>query len=143
MASLREVRDMGNGRSHWVAAGPGGVPVGWDAVVTRYEPNNLLAWKSEPGATVANAGIIRFEPRADDSTRVHIRLSYNPPVGAIGHAIATLFGADPKSQMDADLVRLKSLIEAGKASVGGQTVSREEIDTGRSIEVGAPPTDTQ
>ena len=92
---------------------------------------------------MANAGIIRFEPRADDSTRVHIRLSYNPPVGAIGHAIATLFGADPKSQMDADLVRLKSLIEAGKASVEGQTVSREEIDTGRSIEVGAPPTDTQ
>lgn len=131
MAGLKEVRDLGNGRSHWIAAGPAGVPMAWNALITRYEPNQVLAWKSEPGATVANAGIIRFEPVADDRTRVTIRLSYNPPAGAIGHVIATLFGADPKSQMDADLVRLKSLLEHGKASVGSQTVSRQEIDTER------------
>lgn len=146
MAGLNEVRDLGNGRSHWVAAGPAGVPVTWDAAITRYEPNRLLAWKSEPGATVANAGIIRFEPLADNRTRVSIHLSYNPPAGAIGHAVATLFGADPKSQMDTDLVRLKSLFEHGKASVGSQTVSREEVDQGEQIqerEVGAAPADTR
>jgi uncharacterized membrane protein/CBS domain-containing protein len=146
MAGLNEVRDLGNGRSHWVAAGPAGVPVTWDAVITRSEPNKLLAWKSEPGAAVANAGSIRFEPLADNRTRMIIRLSYNPPAGAIGHAIAMLFGADPKSQMDADLVRLKSLFEHGKTSVGSQTISREEIDQSaglREREVGVPPTDTQ
>jgi hypothetical protein len=33
----------------------------------------------------------------------------------VGHAMAKLFGADPKSEMDADLVRMKTLIETGHA----------------------------
>jgi uncharacterized membrane protein len=40
-------------------------------------------------------------------------MSYNPPAGAIGHAIATLLGTDPKSEMDEDLMRVKSYIETG------------------------------
>jgi hypothetical protein len=31
----------------------------------------------------------------------------------LGHIVAPLFGADPKSQMDENLVRMKSFIEAG------------------------------
>src|SRR5439155_14308825 len=38
MSHLKEVRDLGGGRSHWVASGPGGLPVSWDAVITRFEP---------------------------------------------------------------------------------------------------------
>jgi uncharacterized membrane protein len=34
--------------------------------------------------------------------------------GAVGHAIAKLFGADPKHKLDRDLKRLKSYIETGK-----------------------------
>ena len=33
----------------------------------------------------------------------------------IGHAVARLFGADPKTEMDADLLRMKMLIENGRA----------------------------
>src|SRR6266540_3590252 len=132
--ATREVRDLSNGRSHCVAEGPAGVPVAWDAVITRSEPNRVLAWQSEPGATVANAGNIRFEPIADNRTRVTIRLSYNPPAGALGHVVAKLFGADPKSELDDDLVRLKSLFEYGKASVGRTTVTREDVDLGQAAE---------
>jgi uncharacterized membrane protein len=46
---------------------------------------------------------------------VQIRMSYNPPAGWLGHGIAAAFGADPKSSMDADLARMKMLIETGKA----------------------------
>jgi uncharacterized membrane protein len=87
MAHLREVRDLGNGRSHWVTEGPAGVSVAWDAAITRSEPNKLLTWQSEPGAAVANAGTIRFESIAG-RTRVDIKLSYNPPAGALGHVVA-------------------------------------------------------
>jgi uncharacterized membrane protein len=38
-------------------------------------------------------------------------MSYNPVVGALGHAVASIFGADPKSEMDDDLMRMKSMIE--------------------------------
>jgi uncharacterized membrane protein len=127
MSHLREVCDRGNGHSHWVATGPAGVPVTWNAFLTRVVPNELLAWKSEPGSAVANAGAIRFERMGDSRTRVTVRLSYNPPVGALGHAAALVFGADPKSAMDEDLVRLKSLLEEGKASAPGKKATREEL----------------
>ena len=112
MTNVREVRDAGNGMSHWVVAGPAGVPVEWDAVMTRRVPNELLAWKSVEGATIENAGFIRFEPTAG-ATRVQVKLTYNPPAGAIGHGVAALFGADPKTEMDQDLMRTKTLIETG------------------------------
>jgi uncharacterized membrane protein len=101
------------GQYHWRIAGPGHVPIDFDAVITRFEPNRLLAWKTVEGSPVAHAGVIHFEPDAAGGTRVHIQFSYNPPGGAIGHAIAALFGTDPKAKMDADLARLKTTIETG------------------------------
>src|SRR5205085_10331375 len=80
----------------------------------------LLAWQSEPGSTIANAGMIRFEPAPGGNTRVDIHFSYNPPGGALGHFAAMLFGADAKSAMDEDLLRLKSLIEQGTTSAPGK-----------------------
>jgi hypothetical protein len=40
-------------------------------------------------------------------------MSYVPPAGVLGHAVAALFGADPKQDMDDDLLRLKTFIETG------------------------------
>jgi len=114
MSNVREVRDAGNGQSHWVVAGPAGVPVEWDAVITERVPNRLLAWKTVEGSAVEHAGIIRFDPNADGSTRVDVKMSYNPPAGALGHGVAALFGSDPKREMDEDLMRMKTLIETGK-----------------------------
>lgn len=113
MSNVRSVQDLGEGRSHWVISGPADVPIEWDAVMTRMEPNRVLAWKTEPNAAIQHAGIIRFEPNPDGSTRVDIKLSYNPGIGALGHAVAALLGADPKRQMDEDLARMKMFIETG------------------------------
>jgi uncharacterized membrane protein len=113
MTNVREVIDKGDGQSHWTIAGPAGVPVEWDAVVTKLIPNEVLAWKSVPGSAVGNSGIIVFKSNRDSTTSVDIRLSYNPPAGAVGHAVAAMFGSDPKSVMDEDLMRMKSLIETG------------------------------
>jgi uncharacterized membrane protein len=102
-------------RSHWTVAGPLGVPVKFDAELTRVIPNRLLAWRTVEGSTVAHAGIIDFEPTSDGRTLLNIRMTYNPPGGWFGHGIAAAFGVDPKSSMDADLVRMKTLIEIGRA----------------------------
>jgi uncharacterized membrane protein len=113
MTNVREVRTTNSeGQSHWTIAGPGQTPIEFDAVVTRLEPNSVIAWKTLEGSPVAHAGIVQFEPD-DDGTRVHIRFSYNPPGGAIGHALAALVGNDPKTKMDEDLGRMKTLIETG------------------------------
>jgi hypothetical protein len=43
-------------------------------------------------------------------------MAYNPPAGAIGHGVAKLFGVDPKHELDADLLRLKTYLESGRPS---------------------------
>jgi uncharacterized membrane protein len=133
MEHVREVRKTDD-QSHWVVAGPLGAPVGWDAVITRLEPNKVLAWRTAPGSPVQHAGIVRFQSNAVGGTRVEIRMTYNPVTGGLGHSVAVLLGADPKHAMDDDLVRLKSLIEHGKTRAHGAAVKLEDVgeDTTRA-----------
>jgi uncharacterized membrane protein len=127
MSHLREVRRIDEQRSHWVASGPAGLPVEWDAVVTERLPNESIAWKSVEGSVVRTAGRVRFRPVPEGKTEVDVHLSYNPPAGAIGHAVASLFGTDPKHAMDEDMVRLKSLLEEGRTRADGEPVNLEEV----------------
>jgi uncharacterized membrane protein len=90
-----------------------GATLEWDAEIVELFPNKLLAWQSTQGSLIQHAGIVRFETEGN-RTRVQIRLSYNPPAGAIGHTIATMLGSNPKQEMDEDLVRMKTFIETGK-----------------------------
>ncbi len=57
---------------------------------------------------------------------MHLQMSYTPPAGAIGHAVAKLFGLDLKAQLDRDFVRLKGLLEEGRTRVRGERVEWEQ-----------------
>ena len=127
MTHLREVRKVDEGRSHWVAAGPAGIPVEWDAIVTDWVPRQFIGWASVEGSAIENTGQVRFRPTPGGATEIDVRLEYSPPAGAAGHAIAALLGSDPKRAMDNDLVRLKSLLEEGKTRGEEGEVRLEEV----------------
>jgi uncharacterized membrane protein len=127
MAHLKDVRDSGDGKSHWVAEGPAGIPVSWDAEVTKYIPNKLLAWRSLPGSVIQTEGVVRFDKDENGGTRIGIRMFYKPPGGVIGHNIVALLGADAKHDVDDDMVRFKSMIELGHTRAHGIPVSREDL----------------
>jgi uncharacterized membrane protein/uncharacterized protein YwbE len=122
MHHVREVRpgrDLGHW--HWVVSGAApAAPIEFDAVVTERFPNRVLAWKTLEGSAIAHAGLVRFEDLAARRTRLQIRMSYNPPGGALTHAVLALFGADPKSRLDEDLVRLKTALETGRRAHDAQ-----------------------
>jgi len=126
MAHVRAVRRSSEGRARWTVAGPVGAPIEWETEETRHEPPEVLAWRTVEGAPIGHAGIVRFD-QYPDGTRIHIQMHYNPPGGAVGHALAALLGVDPKRALDEDLVRFKSLLEDGKTSVRGQTVTRPAL----------------
>ena len=113
LSGVRRVDDLGRGRSRWVLDGPEG-RLEWTAAITVESPDTLLAWRSEPGAILENAGAVRFS-REGSGTRLDLRFCYNPPTHA-GTAVAELFGADPRAQLNQDLGRLKSLLESGTRS---------------------------
>jgi uncharacterized membrane protein len=115
MSHVREVEDLGSGRSHWKVSGPGGVPIEWNAVLTQQDRDQVIAWRSEPGSMLENAGIIRFSP-SGSGTRVNLRFCYHPPAGGAGQAVADLLGSDPRAKVNEDLGRMKSLLEATKRS---------------------------
>ncbi|HEV2271989.1 MAG TPA: SRPBCC family protein [Steroidobacteraceae bacterium] len=113
MTHVREVRVRGDGTSQWVVEGPAGRTITWEAVTTRLEPNRLIAWRTLPGSAVEHAGLLRFESTAG-GTRVLVTMSYTPPAGVLGHAVARLFGTDPKSELNDDLLRMKVFLETGR-----------------------------
>jgi uncharacterized membrane protein len=139
MDHVRDVKLSPDGEiSRWKVEGPAGIAVGWDARVTERVENRLLAWRTLPDQTVEHAGSVRFEPVGDRRTRLHIRLSYSPPAGALGHAVARLFGRDPMHEMNDDLLRMKSLLETGRTRARGRRVNRDDVE--RRDEGGQPPT---
>lgn len=118
MSHVRSVRRLDDGRERerwrWTVDGPAGTEVEFDTVVTSFETDRLLSWRTESGSPIQHAGRIQFGDNQDGSTTVKIQMTYNPIAGALGHAVARLFGADPKHQLDDDLLRMKTYIETGK-----------------------------
>jgi Polyketide cyclase / dehydrase and lipid transport len=75
---LLSVEDTQDGRSHWSVRSPTGQTIGWDAVVTKYVPNSVIAWESVPGSVVLASGLMRFSPLSPNETRVDLNLTYRP-----------------------------------------------------------------
>lgn len=115
MQHLEEVAVREEGVSHWVARGPAGMKVEWDARIINDVPDKIIAWQSLVGSTVATAGSVSFHESAG-GTRVRVHLQYNPPAGKLGAAVARLFGEEPALQIREDLGRFKQLMETGAIS---------------------------
>lgn len=114
MSRVRRVDVLDEKRSRWTVAGPAGAPIEWTAEITDIVPNALIEWRCVADCPVQHWGTVRFDANGYGGTRVNIRLFYLPPGGVLGHALATLFGADPKTEMDQDLMRMKTAIETGR-----------------------------
>jgi uncharacterized membrane protein len=114
MDHLESVTALDEERSHWVAKGPGGTRVEWDAMIHNEIPNELIAWRSLEGSEVDNAGSVHFYPTEIGDTEVRVVLRYDPPAGKVGAAVAWLFGEDPARQVAEDLRRLKQVVEAAE-----------------------------
>jgi uncharacterized membrane protein len=115
MRHVREVRVGADDRSHWVIDGPFGTTIEWTAEITELRPRERVSWRTLPGSLVQHRGTAQFGGDGKGGTRLTIDLCYWPLGGELGHFVAKLFSADPKSEMDDDLMRMKSTIETGRA----------------------------
>jgi uncharacterized membrane protein len=113
MRHLESVSMREAGISHWVAKGPAGSKVEWDARIINEIDNQLIGWQSLEGSTISTAGSVNFD-EVEVGTRVRVHLQYSPPGGKLGAAVAWLFGEEPKIQVREDLRRFKALLETGE-----------------------------
>ena len=117
MRHLELVAMREEGISHWVAKGPAGTQVEWDARIINEIENKVIAWQSLKGSEVATAGAVTFDA-TNGGTIVHVHMQYNPPGGKLGAAIAFAFGEEPNLQVQEDLRRFKMLMEMEQPAVG-------------------------
>jgi uncharacterized membrane protein len=114
MDNLESVTVLDGRRSHWVAKGPLGARVEWDAEIHNEIPDELIAWRSLPGSDMDQAGSVHFMPGHGGGTEVRVVLRYAAPAGKVGEAIGHLLGEDPGRQIADDLRRFKQVMEAGE-----------------------------
>jgi uncharacterized membrane protein len=120
-----EVRD--GKRSRWVARGPAGKSVDWEAEIINEVPNELIGWRSIEGSEISNAGSVAFKPASGGrGTEVRVHLRYDPPAGKLGATVSRILGEDPAVNVQEDLQRLKMLVEAGElATPEGRPTGRK------------------
>ncbi len=75
-----------------------------------------------------NAGIVRFTPApAGRGTVLSAELSYEPPGGPLGVAIARLTGEEPEQQASDALRRFKQILETGEVVQSEATYGDRKI----------------
>jgi uncharacterized membrane protein len=110
MSNVIDVRRTGERTFHWVAEGPLGQRVEWDAELTASQRGKLISWRSTT-AEIPNSGEVHFEPTRH-GTRVLVVMRYGQTIGPIGALVARITGGDPRSLVRQDLLRFKQLVEA-------------------------------
>jgi uncharacterized membrane protein len=102
---LLSVEDTQDGRSHWAVRSPSGKAIEWDATVTKYVPNSVIAWESVPGSQVRASGLMRFSPLSDSQTRVDISLTYLPHHTNLSEAIRAIIGSSNNARLRSELTQ--------------------------------------
>ena len=126
MQHLESVTCTGLNRSHWIAQGPAGKHVQWDAEIYNDKPGEMIAWRSLEGSDIVNAGSVRFTPLGARGTEVKVVLNYNVPGGRLSALFAKLFGREPGQMIADDLRRLKQIFETGEVAITeGQPSGRD------------------
>lgn len=131
MQYLQSVSEYGSRRSHWVTQGVAGKSLEWDAEIIHEVENELIGWRSLEGASVDNAGSVRFEDAPGGrGTLLKVSLQYSPPGGAVGAFLAKLLGQDAGQQVETDLKHFKTIMEAGELPTSsGQSSGRVAVAT--------------
>lgn len=97
--------------SHWVLKTPGRIPsVEWDAEIIDQEDGRELSWRSLPGSMIETAGKINFADTLN-ATQVFIMITYRPPAGYIGSAIAKFLNPSLQRLIEDDIVKFKNYVE--------------------------------
>lgn len=110
IGALREVRDTGDGRSHWCASTPRGGTVEWSATTTKFVTNSVIGWRSLPGSRVDAVGLMRFSPEGA-TTCVQVALCYRLLDASFADALAALVSPYRAKELEAEFRSIDGQLE--------------------------------
>jgi uncharacterized membrane protein len=126
MDHVQSVRTGADGNSHWTVHLSPRLTLEWDAEITEDRPNEMIAWRSLPGSSVQTSGSVHFAPATGNrGTQITVMMAYDPPAGMAGEIFARMQKSITARQINEDLRRFKSILEAGEiATTEGQPAGR-------------------
>lgn len=114
MNRLESVTVLDDRRSRWVALGPMGRPIHWDAEITGERENEYIAWSSLPGSDIHVDGRVEFrEAPAGRGTLISARLEFRASPG-MNVPLAKFLSKGANFALRQELRRLEALMEAGE-----------------------------
>jgi uncharacterized membrane protein len=131
MNRLETITVLDNRRSRWIAVGPMGRPIHWDAEITSEQENEHIAWHSLPGSDVQVDGRVEFrQAPAGRGTLISARIEFSPAAGTSG-AASKFLNKGANFAMRQELRRLEALMEAGEIpTIEGQSHGPRDLVTG-------------
>ncbi|SEB44042.1 Polyketide cyclase / dehydrase and lipid transport [Paramicrobacterium humi] len=127
MSNVDSVTQVDDTHNHWKVT-IGGVEREFDTVITEQIPDERIAWRTTEGPE--HGGVVTFFRVADDETRVHLEMTWEPE-GFTEKAGAALQLDD--MAVKKDLGKFKELIESNGFETGAWRgeVDRDADATGR------------
>jgi uncharacterized membrane protein len=131
MNRLESVNSLDERRSRWIALGPAGKQIRWDAEITGERENEYIAWRSLPGSDIRVDGRVEFrEAPAGRGTIIVARIEYSPALGT-SSTLAKFLNKGANFIMRQDLRRLEALMETGEIpTTEGQSHGPRDFVTG-------------
>lgn len=109
MTFVKEVTYLDDRRSHWVVDVAGTHE--WDALNEGWVDDRRIGWRSVGG--LANRGEVTFAPEGERTTRVEVRVEYDPPAGVVGDlGEAAGIGKQFESRLQHDLEHFAQMVES-------------------------------
>jgi len=110
MKHIESVKKLGDRTSKWKMDGPLGTKFEWEAETTLMEPNKRIAWNSKAESSIKTSGEVLFNSLSPNETEVTVAMSYDPPGGPAGDAVAKFF-VNLEKRVEEDLRNFKAYAE--------------------------------
>ncbi len=115
MDYLDSVRYTGDRRTHWIAKGPVGAQIEWDAETVTDTPNQTIGWRTVAGSAFDHSGSVRFEQAPGGrGTLVRVEMDFSGNRGAA--MMGKLLKMDLGRRIMHDLRNFKQVLEVGEVT---------------------------
>jgi uncharacterized membrane protein len=131
MNRLESVSKLDDRRWRWVALGPGGKPIRWDAEIINERENEHIAWHSLADSDIQVDGSVDFRSApAGRGTLIDVNIEYSPSLGT-RNTLANFLNKGANFIIRQDLRRLEAMMEAGEIpTIEGQSHGQRDFLTG-------------
>jgi uncharacterized membrane protein len=129
LGDVMAVELLGPTTSRWTIQGPFGVRTQWVATVTAERVDELIAYETDAPAPTRASWEVRFAA-TDEPGWTDVREVMTIPLGRVGRGALRMIGKPPAAEIEANLNRLKQLLETGRVTDTRHSV-RGKFDSGR------------